>query len=424
MRDWFHRLKVSQKLALISIFFVMPDSVMLYLFITAINDSIQFAQMEQKGNQYQRPLEELLELIPQHSALAQRAVDGESEAREQLAPKAAQIDAAFQELEKVDARIGVDLQFTDEGLAKRHREYYRVQTVRGEWNELKTQLAGLTPAATAEKHTHLVADVRTMITHAGDTSNLILDPDLDSYYLMDATLLALPQTQDRLAAVTAYGEGVLERQTISNQEREQLAIHATLLKEADLDRISGSVQTALNEDENFYGRSATLQSRVPPALKEYAIAAEAFISLNNRLFGSGRHGLTADDYVAAGNRACDASFKLWRIPDEELDTLLQKRIDYYQNRRAGSLIVAGLALLAAIGFVTFITRSISVPLRLQAAEFATANVSLQAEIAERKGAQETLLQHARLAALGGDIGVALTRQKELREILHQCVESI
>lgn len=40
-----------------------------------------------------------------------------------------------------------------------------------------------------------------MITHAGDTSNLILDPDLDSYYLMDVTLIAMPQMQDRIARI-------------------------------------------------------------------------------------------------------------------------------------------------------------------------------------------------------------------------------
>src|SRR5216684_1498776 len=46
------------------------------------------------------------------------------------------------------------------------------------------------------------------------------------------------------------------------------------------------------------------------------------------------------------------------------------------------------------------------------------------DITERKRAQETLSQQARLSALGAEIGVALTRQKDLREILHQCVESI
>src|SRR5580704_14935749 len=95
MRRWFHNLKVSQKLMLISIFFVMPDSVMLYLFITGINANIQFARMEQKGNQYQRPLEELLELIPQDRQLAQRALQGQQAAVEQLSKKQAAIESTF-----------------------------------------------------------------------------------------------------------------------------------------------------------------------------------------------------------------------------------------------------------------------------------------------------------------------------------------
>src|SRR5256886_10844306 len=53
--------------------------------------------------------------------------------------------------------------------------------------------------------------VRTIIMHAGDTSNLILDPDLDSYYLMDATLVTLPQTQDRLGVIQAFAQSVLAR---------------------------------------------------------------------------------------------------------------------------------------------------------------------------------------------------------------------
>jgi len=123
MKQWFHNLKVSQKLMLISIFFVMPDSLMLYFFITGINANIEFARQEQKGNRYQRPLEELLEAIPQHLSLAEQVLAGGTATEEQLAQKEAQIDKAFDALEAVDAQIGVDLQFTDEGLAKRKREH-------------------------------------------------------------------------------------------------------------------------------------------------------------------------------------------------------------------------------------------------------------------------------------------------------------
>ena len=164
MKQWFHNLKVSQKLMLISIFFVMPDSLMLYFFITGINANIQFARQEEKGNRYQRPLEDLLELIPQHQSLAQRAGRGEPEAMEELARKQAEVDKAFDALEEVDREIGADLQFTDEGLAKRKREHYRVHTVRAEWTALKH--ASPDADGLEEKHQHLVADVRVMITRA------------------------------------------------------------------------------------------------------------------------------------------------------------------------------------------------------------------------------------------------------------------
>ena len=139
------------------------------------------ARLEQKGNVYQRPLEELLELIPQHRKLAQHALSGDAAARSEIAAKGAEIDLAFNHLEKVILQLGVELQFTDEGLAKRHREYDRAETVGGEWKKLKADIWNLTPEQSAARHLHLIADIRTMITHAGDTSNLILDPDLDSY---------------------------------------------------------------------------------------------------------------------------------------------------------------------------------------------------------------------------------------------------
>ncbi|MEO6741781.1 MAG: PAS domain S-box protein [Chthoniobacteraceae bacterium] len=390
MKRWFQNLKVAQKLMLISVFFVLPDSVMLYLFINAINDNIEFARMEVKGNQYQRPLEDLLELIPQHRQLAHRLLDGETALASAIAQKSAEIDTVFQRLEEVDAKIGTELQFTDEGLAKRHREHIRVQTVRAEWEELKTQLSGLSQTACAERHVHLVADVREMIRHSGDTSNLILDPDLDSYYLMDATLLALPQAQDRIAEVMAAGQAILRQPEVSQKDRQQFAIFVTMLQQEDLDHITNSVRTSLREDPNFYGINQSLQTRVPPALEEYIVATKALIGMTKQFVDAEKPGITPEEYVAAGEKAREASFKLWRIADEEVDALLQSRIESYQGRRARSLLVAIGALLAAVGFVTFITRSISGPLRKQAADLQSANAALQAEIAERERAEMAL----------------------------------
>src|SRR5438477_6782635 len=130
MKKWFQNLKVSQKLMLISVFFVMPDSLMLYLFITGINENIRFAQMEKKGNEYQRALEALVELVPEHRLLAQRALPGPPPDPDELGKKQGQIEAALAALDVVDTRLGAELQFTDAGLAKRKREHCRVSSLR------------------------------------------------------------------------------------------------------------------------------------------------------------------------------------------------------------------------------------------------------------------------------------------------------
>ena len=116
MFKWFHRLRVSQKLMLISFVFMIPDSVLLTLFLRSINGYIDFAQWEQYGNEYQRPLEQLLEYLPAHRLLAQR--EGASGNDVALQRVERYVDKAFVELDATDARIGKHLQFTDEGLAE------------------------------------------------------------------------------------------------------------------------------------------------------------------------------------------------------------------------------------------------------------------------------------------------------------------
>jgi PAS domain S-box-containing protein len=375
----FHRLRVSQKLMLVSCVFMIPDSVLLMLFLFSINGYIHFAQWERYGSEYQRPLERLLDYLPAHRLLA-RGVGASLDAGDAALQRVEhRVDNAFVELEATNARIGEHLQFTDEGLGKRHREHFRVDTVKSEWLDLKAHVATLSVAERDARHLHLLADIRTMIAHAGDTSNLILDPDLDSYYLMDATLLALPQAQVRLAAVMAY-DVFAPGHVITREEQSRLAAYAALMKDADLDRVVASTRTALNEDVNFYGQSESLQRKIPPLLDDFVAATEEFIRMTSALSHSDRAPEVSDAFHAAGERARGASFRLWSAMDQELDGLLVRRIDHFKTRRAASLGLTALAALAAIGLVTFITRSISVPLKRQAAELRESNQTLQASM--------------------------------------------
>ncbi len=342
MLKWFHNLKVAQKLALISFVFVLPDSIMLYLFITSINEYIHFAKLEKVGNEYQRPLETLLDLVPQQRLDARRA-NGNALALDALR-RIQEIDRAFDAVAEVDSRLGTTLGFTPEGLAKRQRQGCDVASVRAEWERLKLQNGGLADAKTRDQqYLQLIDHIRSMIAHAGDMSNLILDPELDSYYLVDVTLMGLPQTQDRLSRTMGDGEDLLNAKGAAAAElRDTLTVDLAFLKADDQDRIASSVGTALTSGNPLYGTHPSLQARMPGALQAYVDAGTKFNDLTAKL-QRGEAGVTVEQYLAAGDAARRASFALWSVADEELNGILQGRIDYYVFRRARSLAVSACA---------------------------------------------------------------------------------
>ena len=330
----------------------------LFYFISkGFSKDIAFTATEQYGNRYQRPLEELLESIPTHQLLARRYLAGQTDLQEQMKAAEGRVDAAMQTLRTVDSQLGEALQFTPEGLAKRKREHCTWDTLHQEWESLKGGVGGQTVENSDKSHAHLIADVRTMITHAGDTSNLILDSDLDSYYLMDATLVALPQTQDRLATIEMLGRDAIRNGKIGDGQRIQLAVAAALLKEADLDRTMGDIQTSLNEDQNFYGTSQGLQQNLPPAGQEYSKATEALLDLMRKTVDAPDTPVTEAEFAAAASGARKASFRLWQTGVQELDALLQKRIDELARMRLWALVLTALALLVSAGIAAVVIRS-------------------------------------------------------------------
>jgi hypothetical protein len=57
-------LHISHKLILMSLSLILPLGVLLYYTVSGINHHIRFAELELHGNAYQRPLEDLLRVLP------------------------------------------------------------------------------------------------------------------------------------------------------------------------------------------------------------------------------------------------------------------------------------------------------------------------------------------------------------------------
>jgi methyl-accepting chemotaxis protein len=355
-------IKVSRKIVLMIVAVALPLlAATIYASIKGFNKDINFALQEMKGNAFQTPLEALLDAIPQHHWLADAVARGDRDAKDALAAKEVEIDRAFADLELINDKYGVDLEFTKEGLAKRKRDNKDPRSVKGVWQKLKQDQAQLKSGESADRHNELVGSIRAMIAHSGDISKLILDPDLDSYYIMDVTLLALPQTQDRLATITSFGLNVLQGGTVSPKDAQQLAAYAALLKEGDVDRINADVDTALNEDSGNYGVSESLQKNLAEPLNNYKNACTEFSALLSATAEDSRK-VDPKAFFEAGQKARTAAYTLWQVAVKELDLLLINRAGVIRNDRLYTLLFVGVGLVFSVLVAFYFSRTITRPL--------------------------------------------------------------
>jgi len=351
-----HSFKLWHYILLAAAAGILPmTGILTFVIGTSVNKDINFGLQEMRGNTFQRPLEQLLDLFPRYQAAAGGALAGDESAKAVVADLRQQIDLRIGTLAtNYNSELGRSLKFNDAELAARKRDDAQLAKVLSTWQNLKN--APLTAAAGGEATGKLVADVRMMIAHAGDLSNLILDTDLDSYYLVDITLSALPQTQQRLGEITQQ-VGDWLRAGSAAARKSDIAVMAAMLQQDDQDRITGDAQTSLGEDKNFYGVSVSLQKNLPPAIEKYTAADRKFLGLLNRI-GAGES-VPVSEFEAAGWGARDETFRLWETSADELDTLLSIRVSAFHHSRLLSFSGIGATFVLVVGMIWFLARRIN-----------------------------------------------------------------
>src|SRR5437867_1538706 len=198
---------------------------------------------------------------------------------------------------------------------------------------------------------------RELLTRIGNQSNLILDPDLDSYYTMSIVLLRLPELLDLGSSIA----GQLRHQVALGHVPDAAARTQFFILEGRLDATAKGVES--DYAEAFAAAAdGVLGSALQPSRAALAASIERFrASARALLDGASEAELQRLDAAeAALLRDIDGA---WRQSATQLDRLLQVRIAGFFTRMWLHLGTA-LALLALIlGAVFFVARQIALPLR-------------------------------------------------------------
>ncbi len=333
----FDNTPISRKLFILAAIYTVPILVLLYFLVTEINTRIDFATQELRGTEYLRVTRKLLEHVPQHRALLQGYLDGNAGLRPAVLAKQAQIGQDVAELDAVDARLGAAL-----------RSSAKEAALRAQWQELAGRSFQLKSAESDDLHGKVIAGVRDLIAAVGDSSNLILDPDLDSYYTMDNVVVKLPEEQDLIAQEVQLAQGIAARKKLTPDEKTQLVVLSVQVK-SDLDTTQSEMTTAFRNNP-----AGNLAPALDAPTKDAVGAATAFQDLvGRRLVDAAVVDVTPDEIGTAGQRALDASFALWDRAANELDALLRARIVGFERTKYTEIgvVAAVFVIVSLLGYV-------------------------------------------------------------------------
>lgn len=398
------------------------------------NKAMEFAELEKKGSILLNSFSDLFEELQNHRIAVELFHSKSSLYNEnELTNSVKGMEHALEQVAENLANHGAILQFTEEGLKKFKRENLTFLNLKDSWKA--TLSASINGSIEVRNKGYLALSdlIKGFYTHIGDTSNLILDPDLDSYYTMDSVLLGIPQLQSRLvdAYVLALQSASKKNEGLSNSMHGTL--YSTLLK-MDSDRVFSSVSTALNSDINYFGKNEELQSLVRPGSKIFSIDFENAFSSFQKSMNESSLSIGA---MKQGKQLVGSSFKFWKENNKALQTLLQSRISDYQSKQntSAATVVLIWLLSCVVGF--YLRNSILKPVevilqRMQDLSQETKETSVQifesshkasdAANSEASAIQQTVAAMAEMTSMLGQTAVDVQNANEVAESVLQIAD--
>ncbi|MBC8044074.1 MAG: hypothetical protein IAF08_11610 [Rhizobacter sp.] len=351
-----NNLKYPYKFVIISILLDVPSFILIALLTNVRNEAIDFGAKEQLGLEYNRPLKELLVHITDHrrAALQQASTD------------AAVKDAAARDLESLDQKIKTDIAAVDAIDAKLGETLAATEkwkSVKKSWTDYSKETMTLMAETEYTIHTSIIDEIVSLLYHVGDTSNLVLDPDIDTYYLMDGVVFRLPLLVQKISLARDLSSRVAQGDTLSPDKVAELVFVQPGVVQSTYE----GIQTGIAKASEFSNANPAAPKVRDLVSKDYAAATAAvnrFLQQTSSIkkvdldssFDAKRH---AD----AGSIAIEKLMTLYDTEALALGKLIQVRIEAFKFQRTvmqiGVPILWLIVIYLLIGFYRSVMRTVN-----------------------------------------------------------------
>ncbi|MCK5829104.1 MAG: methyl-accepting chemotaxis protein [Methylococcales bacterium] len=332
----------SKKMLIISLAFITPLLITIYLLISEQLISIKFAKKELIGIEYITPLRQLIQHLPEHRGMSNAYLSGNESFQPKILTKRRQLADDIRLIDEINQRLGKELGTSSQW-----------DTFKSNWLRLESETLSGSTKEIFSKHTKLISDVLYLIQHSSDTSNLTLDPELDSYYIKEAIVTLLPHVVENIGQARGIATGLAAKQSISTEESIKLA--------SLLSAVQKNINTFKHGMQVLRQSNIELSKKIDTQVSQTISASENYLQfLNKEVLNTTNITINPSTVFSNGTDTIKANFNILDTLIPELTSLLELRIQGLYNKMIFFLIIViSNALLAIYLFSGFYQSLIS-----------------------------------------------------------------
>ena len=304
----FRRLTFPAKAAWIAVMFLIPILLLLWDNYSSTQAQIASTEHELRGVDYIKPLHELVRQaqLRRLNAVTKSADPGANQSK---------VSDAFAKLQAADKALGQDLD-----TAEAFRKVEKIHQA------LLANPLGTDEQTTFEAHNEFIDVLLALGEHVSDSSELALDPQLETFHLMNYAVLYGPQQMENVSELSVLGWSALKSGQKTPYLNERINQDIGILRFVD------------NIVENSYTRSTggTPEADAKFGMKANDDAYDAFQAASKKQLLSDSLQGDADAYLVLGSASLEAERSLHGKMVQQLEMRLKERVadlhrEYWQR---------------------------------------------------------------------------------------------
>lgn len=320
------RLRYPRKFAVMGIVALLAILVLLFNLYHQLQAVVSSTTMERAGLSQIQPINKLVAELQQHRGLSSGILNGNAALESRRAERQQAVETL---LNQVDGLLDPAL-----------RQEQAWQDIRTGWKDIAQNGLSWSTSDNLRRHTELVQKAMELMLQVADTSSLTLDPELDTYYLMDAVVVRMPLLLEKLALARGLGTGIMAKREVTEQ---QVIALSQLIAE-------------LQVNLNTMGKGMTKVARYAPAAgarlqdfnSRFPQDTAAVARLIREQIIEQRFELPSQEYFDRVTGVINQGYQaMSEVLAPELDRLLQERIERSQHHLLINILAS---LLAFLGF--------------------------------------------------------------------------